>query len=60
MKDLIDINTLKVYLKVSRQTISRMLQEEIIPSYRVRGQWRFDMAEIDKWLEESKGTKNGI
>ena len=40
------------YLKVDEKTIYRLVQEGKIPSFKVRGQWRFKKGFIDNWIEE--------
>lgn len=41
-------------LNVSVKTIYRMIQNETIPCFRVRGQWRFDRKEIASWIEDTR------
>jgi nitrogen PTS system EIIA component len=41
-------------LNVSEKTIYRMIQQEMIPCFRVGGQWRFDRREISSWIEDTR------
>ncbi|MCX5712023.1 MAG: helix-turn-helix domain-containing protein [Candidatus Omnitrophica bacterium] len=45
MEDLAD------YLKVSRRTIYEWLKGNKIPAVKLIGQWRFKKDKIDAWLE---------
>jgi excisionase family DNA binding protein len=42
------------YLKVTRQTIYRLIKEGQLPATRVGGQWRFRRPEVEKYLAEKK------
>jgi len=41
-------------LNVSEKTIYRMIKDEMIPCFRVGGQWRFDRREIASWIEDTR------
>lgn len=44
-------------LKVARKTVYTMAQKQELPSFKVRGQWRFSRAAIDAWIErQQRGT----
>ena len=48
--ELVEIMTLEevaVYLKVTTRTIYRMLEEKQIPAFKIRGTWRFRKDEIE-------------
>lgn len=40
------------YLKVTKQTIYRMLNAKQIPAFHVRSEWRFKKETIDEWIEQ--------
>ena len=40
------------YLKVTKQTIYRMLNAKQIPAFKVRSEWRFRKEAIDAWIEQ--------
>lgn len=39
------------YLKVSKETIYKMVQAKKIPGTKVGNQWRFNKQTVDEWLE---------
>jgi excisionase family DNA binding protein len=48
--ELVEIMTLEevaAYLKVTTRTIYRMLEEKQIPAFKIRGTWRFRKDEIE-------------
>lgn len=51
-EDLMTLDELAVYLKVSRRTIYEWLKTNKVPAVKLIGQWRFKKAKIDSWLEE--------
>ena len=50
--DLMTIEELAGYLKVTRRTIYEWLKGKKIPAVKLVGQWRFQKNKIDQWLEE--------
>jgi len=50
MKKLLDVDDLAKYLKLKKQTIYNWLNQRKISGIKIGGVWRFDKAEIDKWL----------
>ena len=42
------------YLKMGRSTLYKMAQAGRAPAHKVGRTWRFDAAELDKWVKESK------
>jgi excisionase family DNA binding protein len=53
-QQLMDFEEVKRYLKLTKSTFYRLLQNNQIPASKIGRQWRFKKEEIDKWLEESK------
>ena len=50
---ILTVRELGKYLKVHPNTIYRMLKTGQLPAFRVGGvggDWRFDLAEIERWL----------
>ena len=41
-------------LKVAEKTVYTMAQNKEIPSFKVRGQWRFRRDDLDRWIEMQK------
>jgi nitrogen PTS system EIIA component len=50
--ELMTIEELMNYLKVSRRTIYEWLKQNRIPAIKIVGQWRFRKDKIDAWLEQ--------
>lgn len=50
--ELITIDELAVYLKVSRRTIYEWLKHNKIPALKLVGQWRFQREKIDAWMQQ--------
>ncbi len=48
------IDDLSIYLKISKETIYKMVQKRKIPGLKIGNQWRFKKTTIDKWIEESE------
>ncbi len=49
--NLMTIDDLADYLKVSRRTIYEWLKLNKIPAVKLVGQWRFRKEKIDSWME---------
>ncbi len=61
MAELMTVGELADYLRVTKKTIYRLLEQDNIPATKVGQQWRFDRALIDQWLQHSSvGTKANI
>lgn len=52
MKDILDIKELSIYLKVSISEIRKLVRQKNIPHFRVGNRLRFDLANINIWIEE--------
>ena len=50
MEELMTIQEVAAYLKMSRQTIYRMARQDKIPALKVRSRWRFRRSDIESWL----------
>ena len=51
--ELITLEEVANYLRVTKQTVHRLLERRGIPAMKVGHQWRFDKASIDVWLRNS-------
>jgi excisionase family DNA binding protein len=61
MTELMTVEEVADYLRVTKKTIYRLLTQDKIPATKVGHQWRFDKAAIDEWLKRSSvGTKANI
>ena len=48
-----------VLLKVAEKTVYTMARKGQIPAFKVRGQWRFKLDDIDRWIDEQKAAVKG-
>lgn len=55
--ELLTLDELAAFLKVSRDTVYRMAQTGKLPAVKVGNQWRFAQAEVMAWLKENRNTK---
>ncbi len=53
MTELMTVEEIADYLRVTEKTIYRLLRQRKIPATKVGHQWRFDKASIDKWLHRN-------
>ena len=53
MAELITVEELARYLRVTKKTIYRLLKGGKIPATKIGRQWRFDRASIDQWLGQN-------
>lgn len=53
MAQLMTLEEVADYLRVTKKTIYRLLEKRIIPARKVGRQWRFDKDSIDAWLSQS-------
>jgi len=45
------------YLRIHPYTVRRLCREGKIPAFKVGGQWRFDVREIEEWRRNQGGRK---
>ena len=57
--NVLTIEELAIYLKISKSTLYKLVREGKIPSQKVGRHWRFLKKSIDRWLEETP-THNSI
>ena len=55
--DVLTIEELADYLRISRSTLYKLAQEGRVPCQKVGRHWRFRKQSIDRWLE--RGGANG-
>ena len=61
MAELMTVEEVASYLRVTQKTIYRLLERRGIPATKVGRQWRFEKSSIDDWLQRSSvGTKADI
>lgn len=56
-ESVLTIDELAEYLKISKSTLYKLVQERKIPGQKVGRHWRFHRETIDRWLGEQKGKK---
>ena len=59
MAELMTVQELADYLRVTKKTIYRLLKQGRIPASKVGRQWRFKKAVIDEWLQLNPGGAKG-
>ncbi len=61
MPELMTLEEVASYLRVTEKTIYRLVEKQKIPATRVGHQWRFDKSRIDQWLHNnSVGSQASI
>jgi len=50
MEELMTLQEVAAYLKMSSQTIYRLAQQSRIPALKVQSRWRFRRSDIESWL----------
>lgn len=52
MKEILDIKQLSNYLQVSIAEIRKLVRQKNIPYFRIGNRLKFDLANINLWIEE--------
>ena len=55
--DVLTIEELSAYLKISKSTLYKLVREGKIPSQKIGRHWRFRKEAIDRWLEETRAIE---
>ncbi len=57
--DIMTIEALAAYLKISRSTLYKLVQNGRLPGQKVGKRWRFHKEAIDEWLKQQpeKGVR---
>jgi excisionase family DNA binding protein len=57
--DIMNIENLTAYLKISRSTLYKLVQNGRLPGQKVGKRWRFHKEAIDEWLKQqpAKGVR---
>ncbi len=55
--EVLTIEELAAYLKISKSTLYKIVREGKIPSQKVGRHWRFRKKAIDHWLDETRATE---
>jgi len=59
MDQLMTIDEVAAYMRVSRFTVYRLAKEQAIPASKIGRQWRFHKEEIDQWVRDQVRKTNG-
>lgn len=51
--DILTIQELAAYLKISKSTLYKLVREGKIPAQKIGRHWRFRRGTIDRWLDET-------
>ena len=54
--EVLTIKEVAAYLKIGEKTAYSMAQAGELPGFKVRGQWRFQRSDLDKWIEVQKAS----
>ena len=56
--EVLTIDELAAYLRISKSTTYKLVREGQIPSQKVGRHWRFRKEMIDRWLDQREHTEN--
>jgi len=59
LKNLLTVKEVAALLRVSTQTLYKMLEQGQIPAVKVGSQWRFDRDKIQTWIERQGARASG-
>jgi excisionase family DNA binding protein len=54
MDELITLEELSRYLKISKPTLYKMVERGKIPALKIANQWRFKKEDISSWVEKQR------
>ena len=57
--EVMSLNELATYLKVSKSTLYKLVQQREIPGQKVGKQWRFHKSAVDDWLRANPQSRRG-
>ncbi len=57
LESLLTVNEVAKLLRLSPQTLYKMLEQGTIPAVKVGCQWRFEQNKIRAWLAEQQSTE---
>jgi len=58
--EIMTVSSLADYLHCHTTTVYRLLRQGKIPGFRIGSDWRFERAEIDKWIAKGGGSATGL
>ena len=57
METLLNVREVAEFLRVHTSTVYRLMKSKKLPGFRVGYDWRFQLAEIEKWMKEPIQTE---
>jgi excisionase family DNA binding protein len=57
--EILTLKQIAQLLKVADKTVYTMAQNNELPAFKVRGQWRFRRDDIDRWIDEQTEKAGG-
>lgn len=57
--EILTIEEVAAYLKAGRRTVYRLAANGQIPAFKLGGTWRFQRAELDRWIAARIVTQEG-
>lgn len=62
MKTILDLKEISNYLNISDSMIRKLVREKRIPFFRIGNRLKFDINEINKWIEKlgKEESKNSL
>ena len=60
MNDLLTVKEVAKLLRLSPQTLYKMLEQGEIPAMRIGKQWRFEASVVKNWLESQGSASEGV
>ena len=57
--ELLTLAEIAAYLKIAERTAYGWVAEGKLPGFKLGGAWRFDKADIQKWMEKQKAKGRG-
>jgi excisionase family DNA binding protein len=52
---MLTLNEMARLLRVHPSTIYRLIRQHKVPAFRVGCEWRFDLEEVNKWIDKLNG-----
>ena len=52
------VREVAAFLSVNEKTVYRLVQRGDLPGFKVAGAWRFQLRDIDRWIEQRKRERN--
>ena len=57
MEELLTLEELATYLKISKPTLYKMVENGKIPALKIANRWRFKKDDINRWVEKQRKIK---